>query len=417
MHKVIEAKNMPPMISKRWDLGRPASFDEYGGYAALKKARAMKPDEVVELVKEATVHGRGGAGFPAGMKWEFAAKAEGRPKYIVCNADESEPGTFKDVHIMERDPHMLLEGMAIAGHAIGADVGYLYIRGEFTRPIRILEEAIKEAQEHIAPFKIYLHVGAGAYICGEETALLESLEGKIGEPRLKPPFPVTHGVFQKPTVVNNVETLSCVPLIIEKGVKWWQGLGLPTAHGPKLFCISGDVVNPCVIEAPMGTNLKTLIYDYAGGPRPGREVQAVFPGGSSAPPLAADELDVPMDFKSLADKKSMLGSAGVIVIDDSRCMVDMARNVMHFYAHESCGKCTPCRDGNETVTEKCIDILEGRGTKEMLEYFEFMSKRVFDDCFCALAKGSMWAFGKMYHRWKDDFLAHVNGDGCGRERL
>jgi NADH-quinone oxidoreductase subunit F len=406
-----------PVLTTRWNLGRPAGLKDYGPYKALERARAMEPKEVLALIKDASVNGRGGAGFPAGMKWEFAANAPGTPKYLVCNADESEPGTFKDVQIMERDPHILIEGMAIAARAIGCDSGYIYIRGEFVRAARILEEAIAEAKERIAPFKLYVHRGAGAYICGEETALLESLEGKIGEPRLKPPFPVTHGVWQKPTVVNNVETLSCVPLIINKGAAWWKSMGPATGPGTKLFCVSGDVVSPGVFEAPMGTNLHEIIYDMAGGPHPGRKVQCVFPGGSSAPPLTGDELDLPMDFKSLDAKKSMLGSAGVIVVDDSRCMVDVARNVVHFYAHESCGKCTPCRDGNEMVHGMLCELLDGRPSPNTVEYFEYMSRRIFDDCFCALAKGSMWTFGTMFTKWRDDFTAHLKGHGCGRSRM
>ncbi len=405
------------VLSRNFSLGHPATLAEYGGYRAWEKARAMEPKQVLETVKAATLQGRGGAGFPAGMKWEFAANAPGKPKFLVCNADESEPGTFKDVQIMERDPHLLIEGMACAARAIGAETGYIYIRGEFVRAARILEAAIDEAREIIAPFRLFVHRGAGAYICGEETALLESLEGKVGEPRFKPPFPVTHGLWQKPTVVNNVETLSCVAPIIERGVDWWKSLGTANSAGPKLFCVSGDVVKPCFLEAPMGITLRELIFEHAGGPKPGRKVQAVFPGGSSAPPLTGDELDIPMDFKSLDAKKSMLGSAGVIVVDDSRCMVDVARNIIHFYAHESCGKCTPCRDGNEMVHTMLRDMLDGKATQKTIDYFTYMSKRVFDDCFCALAKGSMWAFGTILNKWRDDFILHLEGKGCGRERM
>ncbi|RMH59555.1 MAG: NADH-quinone oxidoreductase subunit NuoF [Candidatus Hydrogenedentota bacterium] len=403
-------------LSERFELGRTARLADYGEYRGLKRAREMAPAEVVALVKTAVVEGRGGAGFPAGMKWEFATKAP-RPRYLVCNADESEPGTFKDVQIMERDPHRLIEGMAIAAHALEAERAYIYIRGEFVRAWRILEEAIAEAKELIAPLEIFVHPGAGAYICGEETALLESLEGKIGQPRLKPPFPVTHGVFGRPTVVNNVETLSCISLILERGVEWWHSLGTENAHGTKLFCVSGDVVNPGVVEAPMGVTLREIIEEFAGGCRPGRSLQAVFPGGSSAPPLAPDEIDVPMDFKSVAKLDSMFGSAGIIVVDDSRCMVDVAENVIHFYAHESCGKCTPCRDGTTTVEEALKAILDGRGSEEDLRYFEEMPKRIFADCFCPLAKGSMWSFGAIFRKWRDDFEAHVRGGGCGRERM
>ena len=406
-----------PLLSKNFDLGRTATLGDYGAYENLKKARAMEPPDALALVKKATLQGRGGAGFPAGMKWEFAANAEGSPKYLVCNADESEPGTFKDVHIMELDPHVLLEGMCIAAHAIGCTRGYIYIRGEFARAARTVEAAIAEAKDLIAPFEIYVHRGAGAYICGEETALLESLEGKIGQPRLKPPFPVTHGLWQKPTVVNNVETLSCLPMIIENGSHWWQEMGSSAGFGTKLFCISGDVKTPCVVETSLGIPLIDLINEYGGGTYDGREIQAVFPGGSSAPPLGPEDLDVPMDFKSVGDKKSMLGSAAVIVIDDSRCMVDVARNIMHFYEHESCGKCTPCGEGNESVHGLIKKILAGEGDESMLEYFEYMSKRVFDDCFCAFAKGSMWSFGKMFHRWRDDFEQHIRGEGCGRKTL
>ena len=335
-----------------------------GGYEGWKKALAMGPDAVTKEVSDSELRGRGGAGFPTGRKWSFVPKDHPGPRYLVCNADESEPGTFKDREIIEYDPHQVIEGVAIASFAIKANTAYIYIRGEFVRWARILEEAIAEARQRGFLGKnvlgsgfdidVWVHRGAGAYICGEETALLESIEGKRGFPRLKPPFPAVVGLFGKPTVINNVETLACVPHIITRGAAWFAGIGRAKNTGPKLFGVSGHVNRPGVYELPLGVTFREIIEEHAGGVRGGRKLKAFFPGGSSAPVLTAAEVDVKADFDACAEAKTMLGSGGIIVFDDSVDMVEVADNVAHFYAHESCGQCTPCREGSDW----CMDILD-----------------------------------------------------------
>ena len=322
-----------------------ATYLAGGGYQALAKAlHQHTPDEIIDLVKQSNLRGRGGAGFPTGMKWSFVPKSADKPKYLCCNADEGEPGTFKDRIIMERDPHQLLEGLAISAYAIGAETAYVYIRGEYALAIRRLEQAIAEAHArgYLGPrilgsdfnFVVHIHCGAGAYICGEETAMLDLLEGKRAQPRLKPPFPAVEGLYASPTVINNVETLACVPHIIARGPDWFRGIGPDKSPGPKLYCMSGQVRKPGLYELPMGIPLRELVQECAGGPLPGRKIKAVIPGGVSAPLIPASGLDVAMDFDSLAAAGSMLGSAGVIVIDDSACMVKVATRIIEFFHHE-----------------------------------------------------------------------------------
>ena len=322
-----------------------ATYRASGGYQALAKALdEHTPDEIIDLVKASNLRGRGGAGFPTGLKWSFVPKRAGKPKYLCCNADEGEPGTFKDRIIMERDPHQLIEGMAISAYAIGAETAYVYIRGEYTLAIQRLEQAIAEAhaQGYLGAriqgsdfnFVVHIHCGAGAYICGEETAMLNSLEGKRAQPRLKPPFPAVEGLYASPTVVNNVETLACVPHIVARGADWFRDIGPDKSPGPKLYCLSGQVRKPGLYELPMGISLRELVEDRAGGPLPGRKIKAVIPGGVSAPLIPAHGLDVGMDFDSLAAAGSMLGSAGVIVIDNSTCMVKVATRIIEFFHHE-----------------------------------------------------------------------------------
>src|SRR5690606_7959444 len=332
-------------------------LQKHEGYQALRKALGMTPDEIIEAVKASGLRGRGGAGFPTGMKWQFVDRKSTKPRYICCNADESEPGTFKDHLLMERNPHLLIEGCAIACYAIGAKVAYIYIRGEFLHVQHRLEAAIAEAYEAGCLGKnifgtgfdcdVFVHRGAGAYEAGEETALIESLEGKRAQPRIKPPFPATAGLYGCPTAVNNVETLCNVPSIILRGPEWYASLGPEKNGGPKLFCVSGHVQKPGVYEASMHTTVRSLIYDYAGGIANGRSLKAVIPGGSSVPILLPDQLDVPASFDGLMKAGSLLGSAGMIVMDDTTCMVWVAKNLLHFYRHESCGKCTPCREGGD----------------------------------------------------------------------
>ncbi len=354
-----------------------ASYIKRGGYKALAKALAMDPAEVIDEVKASGVRGRGGAGFPAGVKWSFVPKDLPKPKYMICNADESEPGTFKDRELILVDPHMVLEGIAIASYAIDAHTAYIYIRGEFVRETEILEEAIAEARRKNYlgkdivgsgyDLEVHIHRGAGAYICGEETALIESIEGKRGLPRLKPPFPAVVGVFSCPTVVNNVETLACIPHIIERGGAWFATIGTERSTGTKLFCVSGHVERPGVYEAPMGTTFRVIIEEFCGGVRGGRKLKAFIPGGSSAPILPADRIDTPADFESVAKAGSMMGSGGVIVMDDTVDMVWALENLLTFYAHESCGQCTPCREGSDWALDVVRRIRRGQGRTKDIE--------------------------------------------------
>jgi len=354
-----------------------ATYVKAGGYRALDKALGMNPTEVIAEVKASGVRGRGGAGFPAGVKWGFVPKDSPKPKYLICNADESEPGTFKDRELILVDPHMVLEGIAIASYAIGAHTAYIYIRGEFVRETAILEAAIAEARKknylgpkvlgHPYDLEIHIHRGAGAYICGEETALIESLEGKRGLPRLKPPFPAVVGVFGCPTVVNNVETLACIPHIVDRGAAWFAGIGTERSTGTKLFCVSGHVERPGVYEEPMGITFREIIEDRCGGIRGGRALKAFIPGGSSAPVLPADKVDTAADFDSVAAAGSMLGSGGLIVMDDTVDMVWALENLLVFYAHESCGQCTPCREGSDWAVDVVRRIRRGFGRPEDLD--------------------------------------------------
>ena len=375
------------------------NIDEYvadGGYEAARAGLARySPEEVVALVKEANLRGRGGAGFPTGLKWSFVPKDAGKPVYLLANADESEPGTFKDRQILENDPHQLLEGMILAAYAIGCRDAYIYIRGEFAQGYRTLRAAIAEAYDRgylgkgifgsDVELHIHVHRGAGAYICGEETGLIESLEGKRAHPRIKPPFPAVYGVFGCPTIVNNVETLSCVKHIVERGADWFRSIGPESGPGPKLYCVSGHVARPGVYELPMGTSLREIIEKHAGGPLSGRKLKAVIPGGSSVPVLRADEIDVAMDFDSVSKAGSMLGSAGIIVMDDSTDLVSALRTIAHFYHHESCGQCTPCREGTGWLEKILISIEEGRATAADLDVLDNVASGMLGTTICVLS--------------------------------
>ncbi len=407
----------------RPEANRLATYEATGGYRGLAKALGEHtPDEVIEIVKASNLRGRGGAGFPTGMKWGFVPKAAGKPKYLCCNADEGEPGTFKDRIIMERDPHQLIEGMAISAYAIGAATAYVYIRGEYVKAIRTLDAAIGEAREkgYLGrdilgsgfDFDMHIHEGAGAYICGEETAMLDSLEGKRAQPRLKPPFPAVEGLYASPTVVNNVETLACVPHILTRGADWFRGIGPDRSPGPKLYCLSGQVRRPGLYELPMGIALGELVEEHAGGPPIGRLIKAVIPGGVSAPLIPADGLDVAMDFDSLAAAGSMLGSAGVIVIDDSTCMVKVATRIIEFFHHESCGKCTPCREGLNWVVKVLRRIEAGDGAPGDLDQLEDLCKGIFGKTFCALGDGAAMGLRAALKHFGDEFAAHIDGHGC-----
>ncbi|MBB3162871.1 NADH-quinone oxidoreductase subunit F [Rhizobium laguerreae] len=399
-----------------------STYEAGGGYQALAKVlREYTPDEVVELVKRSNLRGRGGAGFPTGMKWSFVPKQVDKPKYLCCNADEGEPGTFKDRIIMERDPHQLIEGLAVSAYAIGAKTAYVYIRGEYVTAIRRLEEAIAEAHEkgYLGSrilgsdfnFTVHIHCGAGAYICGEETAMLESLEGKRAQPRLKPPFPAVAGLYASPTVINNVETLACVPHIVVRGPDWFRDIGPDKSPGPKLYCVSGQVHKPGLYELPMGIPLRELV-DHAGGPLPGRKIKAVIPGGVSAPVIPEHGLDVGMDFDSLTAAGSMLGSAGVIVIDDTTCMVKVATRIIEFFHHESCGKCTPCREGLNWVVKVLRRIEAGDGAPGDLEQLEMLCKGIFGNTFCALGDGAAMGLRAALAHFRDEFVAHIEERRC-----
>jgi NADH-quinone oxidoreductase subunit F len=391
-----------------------ATYLAAGGYEGLKKALAMTPEAVTQEVIASELRGRGGAGFPTGRKWTFVPKDHPGPRYLICNADESEPGTFKDRELIEHDPHMLLEGIAIASFAIKANTAYIYIRGEFVRWAQILETAIAEARERGLIGKnamgsgydvdIWVHRGAGAYICGEETALIESLEGKRGFPRLKPPFPAVVGVFGKPTVVNNVETLACVPHIITRGAAWFASIGRPRNTGPKMYCVSGHVARPGVYELPLGVTFREIIEKHCGGMRKGSTLKAFFPGGSSAPIMTAAEIDVRADFDACAEAGTMLGSGGVIVLDQSVDIVEAAANLAHFYAHESCGQCTPCREGSDWAMDILDRIAAGHGRAgdpdALLRICRFASQGM---TICPLGDAFALPISSMVKKFRDEF--------------
>jgi len=406
--------------------GYTGSLQDYvraGGYTALRKSLTeMTPDEVIGEVKASGLRGRGGAGFPCGVKWGFVPKDSPKPRYMLNNADEGEPGTFKDRWIMTHDPHLTIEGTIIGSYAIKSNTSYIYIRGEFYREAHLLERAIKEAEQ--AGFlgdnilgtgfshRMYVHRGAGAYVCGEETGLIESLEGKRGQPRNKPPFPAVEGAFGCPSIVNNVETLANIPFIINNGGKAFASIGVDRGTGTKIFCISGHVKKPGLYEAVMGTPLRTLIYDYAGGIRDDRKLKAVIPGGSSMPVLTADEIDVHMDFDSLAKIGSALGSAGVIVMDDTVCMVDACLNLATFYAHESCGQCTPCREGMPWMKMLVDRIEHGRATMADIDLLTEIPDNIEGRTICAFGEAGAWPVRAFVTKFRDEFEQHVKQGKC-----
>jgi NADH-quinone oxidoreductase subunit F len=392
------------------------------GYEGLRKALTLKPNDIIEQVKASGLRGRGGAGFPTGMKWQFVLKDTPKPKYICCNADESEPGTFKDHVLMERNPHLLIEGCAIACYAIGAKVAYIYIRGEFYHIQEILEAEIAKAYEAGLlgsnifgsgfDCDVFIHRGAGAYEAGEETALIESLEGKRAQPRLKPPFPAVEGLYQCPTAVNNVETLCNVPLIVLNGAEWFAQLGPEKNGGPKLYCVSGHVNKPGVYEAAMNTTLRELIYDYAGGIRGGRTLKAIIPGGSSVPLMLPDQLDTPASFDAIQKAGSLLGSAGLIVLDDSVCMVWLAMNLLHFYRHESCGKCTPCREGCDWLYKLLMRLERGEGQSKDLDLLFGVSNNIVGKTLCAFGDAAATPVLSTMKLFRAEYEAHVREGRC-----
>ncbi len=412
-----------PVISKRFGIPNSRKIDVYvknEGYQALEKAlKQMTPEQIIDEVKKSSLRGRGGAGFPTGMKWAFVPKGNDKPKYILCNADESEPGTCKDRPLMEMDPHQLIEGMVIAGRAVGANRGYIYIRGEYRYIIDVMDRALAEAyaQGYLGKnirdsgfeFELCTHTGAGAYECGEESALMESLEGKRGYPRIRPPFPAVVGLYGCPTVINNVETLSTIPPIIRQGGDWYASLGTPKNGGTRLYSISGHVNRPGIYELPLGFPLRRLIEEVAGGVRDGKKLKAVIPGGSSCPLLSADEIDVAMDYDSVAKIGSMLGSGGTVIMDEDTCMVDMARRIMHFYAHESCGWCIPCREGTAWLRKMLDRFHEGAGRAEDIPLIDELSKNMLGRTFCPLGDAAALPTISIVKKWRNEFEDHLHG--------
>jgi NADH-quinone oxidoreductase subunit F len=391
-------------------------YEARGGYAALRKALAMTPADVLSELEASGLRGRGGAGFQMGKKVSFLPQGS-MNKYLVCNADESEPGTFKDRELMQKNPHLLIEGIVIASYAAGADRSFIYIRGEYVLQADVLDAALAEAREagYVGEqilgsdhsLSLVVHRGAGAYICGEETGLLDSLEGKRGNPRLKPPFPANQGLYQGPTLINNVETLSTVPAITTMGGKQYAELGVQTSTGTKLVSISGHVQRPGNYEIELGIPAREIIYDLAGGPPVGSEIKCWFPGGSSAPVLTPDDLDVPYDFDSLAKAGSMLGSGAIIIVDDSTPIVELALKVAMFYRHESCGKCTPCREGTNWTVKMLQRIDSGEATPMDLDIMASVQDHIIGNCLCVLGDAMAMPIGSMIAKFRDEFEAHI----------
>jgi NADH-quinone oxidoreductase subunit F len=424
---------MEPVLTRRIGKENSRTIDGYvadGGYAAWKKvlSEGWTPERLTDEVKKSGLRGRGGAGFPTGVKWGFIPKdTKGKPIYLLCNADESEPGTFKDRLLMEQDPHQVIEGVILSAYAIKCKTAYIYIRGEFYLGARVLEKAIEEAYargylgENILgsgyALDLTVHRGAGAYICGEETGLIESLEGKRGQPRIKPPFPAVSGVFNAPTIVNNVETLACVPHIVNRGAEWFAKIGRNEKNtGPKLYCISGHVNRPGVYEAAMGLQLKELIFGdaYARGMKGGRKVKAVIPGGASANMLTAAEIeDCPLDFDGVAAKGSMLGSAAIIVMNEDTCIVDAARNLSKFFSHESCGQCTPCREGTPWLFKVLDRIEEGEGRVEDIDLLARICGQMANGMtICVFSDAAIAPPLSSVSKFRDEYLHHVEKKTC-----
>ena len=415
------------VVSKRFGQGAAnlSRYLELDGYQAVRKALEMGADKVIDEMKKSNLRGRGGAGFPAGMKWSFVPKESPKPKYILCNGDESEPGTCKDRLIFEHDPHSVIEGVLIAGIAVGSHQGYIYIRGEYRYLIDIMEQAVADAYakgflgKNIFgsgyDFECAVHGGAGAYEVGEESALMESLEGKRGIPRIRPPFPAVVGLYGGPTVINNCETLASAPHIILGGGDWYANLGTPKNGGTRLFCLSGHVNHPGVYELPLGYNLKKMIYEVGGGIRHGRKLKAVVPGGSSTPLLKADEIDVAMDFDSLMKAQTFLGSGGVVVLDEETCMVKFAQRVMRFYAHESCGWCIPCREGTDWLKKTLTRFHSGGGLKKDIDNIQYLAENMLGRTFCPLGDAAAMPIISIVKKFRSEFEDHLEGRPCPYE--
>lgn len=399
-----------------------STYLERGGYQALRKAlQEYTPDELIEIVKASKLRGRGGAGFPAGLKWGFMPKGD-VTKYVCVNTDEGEPGTFKDRLLIERDPHQVIEGTIIASYAVGAHHAFVYIRGEFFMGVKRWIKAIADAYAHGFLGKnilgsgfdldLSVHRGAGAYICGEETAMLNSLEGKRGEPRLKPPYPAQVGLYGQPTLVHNVETLANVPHIILRGAEWYTSIGTEQSTGPKIFCVSGHVKRRGNYELPLGTPLREIIFEQAGGMRDDRPLKAVIPGGASTPVLTPEHLDITMDFESLAKVGSMLGTGAIIVLDESTCMVDVARRLTKFFAHESCGRCTPCRVGTQRLLEILTRVEYGQGQEGDIELLLSLCEGIVGRTFCPMGDAAVNPTLSTIKHFRDEYEYHIKHKRC-----
>jgi NADH-quinone oxidoreductase subunit F len=413
------------VVTANWDDPNVFGIDGYtaaGGYEGLRTALGMTPADVIDVVKTSGLRGRGGAGFPTGVKWSFVPQDTGKPTYVVANFDESEPGTFNNREIVEREPHRFLEGMAIAAFAVQSHLAFVYCRGEFLWPGEILEAAVRDAYDKGVfgdsvlgsgyALEVVIHRGAGAYICGEETALLSSLEGFRGQPRLRPPFPAVEGLYASPTLINNVETLANVPSILTEGPEWFAAIGTEKSPGTKVFSVSGKVERPGNYEAPMGTTLRTLLDEHAGGVLAGRRLKAWTPGGSSTQMLTEEHLDVPLDFESVAAAGSLLGTGAIIVMDETDCIVEATRRLVQFYAHESCGKCTPCREGTWWVSRVLARIQQGYGRSEDLPLLDELGENILFKAFCALADGAVSPIQSSLKYFRDEYETHIAERRC-----
>jgi len=415
---------LTPVLTDNWDSDRAwtlASYESRGGYAGLEKALSMAPDDVIAAVKDSGLRGRGGAGFPTGMKWSFIPQDNPNPKYLVVNADESEPGTCKDIPLMMASPHTLVEGVIISSYAIRANTAFIYVRGEVLHVVRRLQRAVQEAYlaGHLGTdihgsgydLDLVVHAGAGAYICGEETALLDSLEGRRGQPRLRPPFPAVAGLYASPTVINNVESIASVPSIVANGPEWFASMGTEKSKGFGIFSLSGHVARPGQYEAPLGITLRKLI-ELAGGVRNGHELKFWTPGGSSTPLLTAEHLDVPLDFEGVGEAGSMLGTRALQIFDETTCVVRAVLRWTEFYKHESCGKCTPCREGTWWLAQTLIRLEKGQGTPEDLDLLIDQCDNILGRAFCALGDGATSPITSSIKYFREDYLAHFEQGGC-----
>lgn len=424
-------KLLAPVLSAFWDQPNSWALRTYlrhEGYEGMRKALAMDPDAVIALVKDAGLRGRGGAGFPTGMKWQFIPQGDGKPHYLVVNADESEPGTCKDIPLLYANPHALIEGMVIACHAIRSEHAFIYLRGEVVPVLRRLHEAIREAYEAgylgtaerrrqklgvdgLPGLDITVHAGAGAYICGEETALLDSLEGRRGQPRLRPPFPAVAGLYACPTVVNNVESIASVPAILNKGKEWFRSMGSEKSPGFTLYSLSGHVTNPGQYEGPLGITLRQLL-EMSGGMRPGHRLKFWTPGGSSTPLLTDEHLDVPLDYEGVGAAGSMLGTKALQCFDETTCVVRAVTRWTEFYAHESCGKCTPCREGTYWLVQLLRDIEAGKGRMDDLDKLADIADNINGKSFCALGDGAASPIVSSLKYFREEYEQHITGGGC-----